>query len=111
MTWEVALLEELGFGLDLSQCAVSGATQDLAFVSPRTGRAVAQHAACEWKDRLLPLPKFLQGTGPASPQELASGLRLTGHFLDTRVAPALGEKTIPLARTRLVDLVARGISG
>ncbi len=111
VTWEVALLEELGFGLDLSQCAVSGATQDLAFVSPRTGRAVAQHAAGEWKDRLLPLPKFLQGTGPASPQELAAGLRLTGHFLDTRVAPALGEKTIPSARTRLVDLVARGISG
>jgi len=109
INWELALLEELGFGLDLSQCAVTGATQDLVFVSPRTGRAVARGAAGEWEDKLLELPKFLQGSGPATPQDLTSGLRLTGHFLETRVAPALGERNIPSARARLVDLLARQV--
>ncbi len=63
LRWELSLLEEMGFGLDLSACAVTGAPDDLAYVSPRTGRAVGAEAAGEWADRLLPLPPALLGHG------------------------------------------------
>lgn len=111
LSWELALLAETGFGLDLSACAITGQTQDLAFVSPRTGRAVARGAAPEWEDRLLPLPRFLCGTGPASAQDLAQGFRLTAHFLAQHLAPSLGAKPIPAARQRFVDIVLRGEGG
>jgi DNA repair protein RecO (recombination protein O) len=103
--WEAELLADLGYGLDLSRCAISGATEDLAFVSPRTGRAVAQAAAGEWRDRLLPLPRFLMGQGPSGPAEWLAGLRLTGHFL-ARDVFGLHHKPLPAARERLVDQVA-----
>ncbi len=89
--WEAGLLEELGFGLDLSQCAATGATDDLVFVSPRTGRAVSRAAAAPYKERLLPLPAFLLGSQNASATmaDIAAGLRLTAYFLLDRVmAPA-----------------------
>jgi DNA repair protein RecO (recombination protein O) len=105
--WELALLDELGFGLDLGRCAVTGTRDDLAFVSPRTGRAVARGAAGEWADRLLPLPLCLLGQGSASLADLLDGLRVTGHFLENRVAPALGDRPLPRARQRLVDTLAR----
>jgi DNA repair protein RecO (recombination protein O) len=103
--WEAELLADLGYGLDLSRCAISGATEDLAFVSPRTGRAVAQAAAGEWRDRLLPLPRFLMGQGPSGPAEWLAGLRLTGHFL-ARDVFGVHHKPLPAARERLVDQVA-----
>jgi DNA repair protein RecO (recombination protein O) len=103
--WEAELLADLGYGLDLSRCAISGATEDLAFVSPRTGRAVAQAAAGEWRDRLLPLPRFLMGQGPSGPAEWLAGLRLTGHFL-ARDVFGLHHRPLPAARERLVDQVA-----
>ncbi|MDG3042649.1 DNA repair protein RecO [Roseicyclus marinus] len=106
LTWELALLEETGFGLDLSACAVTGATQGLAYVSPRTGRAVSAAGAGEWADRLLPLPGALMGLAGGDPVEVVAGLRTTGHFLTDRLAPALGEKPLPPARQRLVDLIA-----
>ena len=59
--WEVALLEEMGFGLDLTACAVTGTQEGLTYVSPKTGRAVSQAGAGEWADRLLPLPPVLLG--------------------------------------------------
>jgi len=105
--WELALLEELGFGLDLSECAVTGVTQELIYVSPRTGRAVSRVGAGEWADRLLPLPACLVMAQEAEPSEIADGLRMTGHFLNTWLAPALGNKELPGARQRFVDLVAR----
>jgi DNA repair protein RecO (recombination protein O) len=103
LRWEIGLLAELGFALDLTRCAVSGATAGLAFVSPRTGRAVAQAAAAGWEDRLLPLPACLGGAGPAGPQDMALAFALTGHFL---AREALHDRPLPPARGRLVALLA-----
>jgi DNA repair protein RecO (recombination protein O) len=83
--FELAMLEDLGFGLDLASCAVSGTTTDLTHVSPKTGRAVSRAAAAPYLDRLLPLPSFLTTRGNASPHDIADALRLTGHFLETQV--------------------------
>lgn len=104
LQWEMALLDDLGFGLDLSGCAVMGSgANDLSYVSPRTGRAVSRQGAGEWADRLLPLPPCLLGEGPAPDAEIAEGLQVTGHFLNTRVAPELGNKPLPDARERFVQ--------
>jgi len=105
LRWEVLLLEELGFGLDLTTCAVTGDGTDLAFVSPRTGRAVSRGAAGIWADRLMPLPACLMGQGPASPADLGQGLAITGHFLARELAPMLNDKRLPDARTRLVAML------
>lgn len=83
--FELALLEELGFGLDLDSCAATGVTDDLTHVSPKSGRAVSRAAAEPYKDRLLPLPSFLVARGNASPDDLTNAFRLTGHFLNARV--------------------------
>jgi DNA repair protein RecO (recombination protein O) len=99
--WELALLADLGFGLDLARCAATGATADLVWVSPRSGRAVSRAAGSPWADRLLPLPAFLTGGGPAGPGELAAALALTGHFLRGWLAPALERPRLPDARERL----------
>jgi DNA repair protein RecO (recombination protein O) len=107
LNWELALLEELGFGLDLSSCAVTGATTGLAYVSPKSGRAVSRAGAGDWADRLLPLPPCLLGEGPAPDAEIAEALRTTGYFLAHRLAPALGHRALPEARGRFVDLFAR----
>ncbi|SDE27009.1 DNA replication and repair protein RecO [Ruegeria marina] len=107
LRWELSLLEELGFGLDLSACAVSGTTEGLVYVSPRTGRAVSAAAAGEWAGRLLPLPDCLRGVGPAPDAEIAQALRTTGFFLENRVAPSLGNRALPEVRGRFVDLVSR----
>ncbi len=106
LTWELAVLEETGFGLDLSACAVTGVTQDLMFVSPRSGRAVSQVGAGAWADRLLPLPGALRGVPSGDLAEVVAGLRTTGHFLADHLAPSLGNKPLPPARQRLVDLIA-----
>ena len=105
LRWELALLEEMGFGLDLTRCAVTGSTDGLAYVSPRTGRAVSRAGAGGWADRLLALPDCLLGQGPATPAHLAQGLALTGHFLGNHLAPALGERPLPEARRRLVAML------
>jgi DNA repair protein RecO (recombination protein O) len=93
--WEITLLTDLGFGLDLSHCAVTGETDDLAYVSPKTGRAVTEAAGRSYKDRLLPLPAFLtrEANLARSGVEIVSGLRLTGHFLERHV----------FAQTRISD--------
>jgi len=102
LRWERALLEETGFGLDLSACAVTGAVTGLAHVSPRTGRAVSAAGAGVWADRLLPLPAALiDPEAPAGRAEMAAGLRTIGHFLAQVLAPALGDKPLPAARLRL----------
>ena len=106
LRWELALLAETGFGLDLARCAVTGTTEDLAYVSPRTGRAVSREAAGEWRDRLLPLPPVLRGA-EGTPREVLAGLAATGHFLSHHLAPSLGAKPLPAARQRLIDTLAR----
>ena len=101
--WELGLLAELGFGLDLSHCAVTGAAEDLTAVSPRSGRAVSRVAAEPWGDRLLPLPDFLAGRGGGGPAEVRRGLELTGHFLDRHLPRGL-----PPARRRFAERYGRG---
>ncbi len=105
--WELGLLAELGFGLDLSACAVTGARDGLAFVSPRSGRAVTRAGAGDWAGRLLPLPAFLRDGGPAGPGEMAAALALTGHFLEARLAPTLGREALPAARERAAAAILR----
>jgi DNA repair protein RecO (recombination protein O) len=107
LQWEVALLDEMGFGMDLSACAVSGLNDDLFYVSPRTGRAVSRLAAGEWADRLLPLPHVLLGKGDADLNEIVLALRTTGHFLNNHLAKSLGNLPIPEARQRLIDAMKR----
>jgi DNA repair protein RecO (recombination protein O) len=100
--WEQELLGAMGFGLDLSRCAVSGEAADLAYVSPRTGRAVSRAAGLPYRDKLLPLPGFLWRQEPADRQQIALGMALTGHFLAHHVFAPQG-RTLPAARTRLAE--------
>lgn len=108
LAWELLLLEEIGFGLDLGRCAVTGSRDDLAFVSPRTGRAVSRAAAGQWADKLLPLPLCLLGQGAASRAELLQGLEVTGHFLAREVGVQTRSGLLPEARARLMAKLARG---
>jgi DNA repair protein RecO (recombination protein O) len=107
LRWELRLLEELGFGLDLSACAVTGLVEDLAYVSPKTGRAVTRAGAGDWADRLLPMPAGLVGDAVLPPADVLTGLRLTGFFLDRGLRPVLHDKPLPEARARLLDLLSR----
>ena len=103
LRWEQGLLEALGFGLDLTCCAVTGTRMELAFVSPKTGRAVSLAGAGEWADRLLPLPACMGGQGG----DVVQGLAITGHFLARELAPILGGRPLPEARRMLVELLER----
>lgn len=107
LRWELALLEEMGFGLDLGRCAVTGATEGLAFVSPRSGRAVSGAGAGDWAERLMPLSPALVGKGDGTPGEIRDGLAVTGHFLTGWLAHSVGDRPLPPARQRLVDLLSR----
>jgi DNA repair protein RecO (recombination protein O) len=104
--WEAGLLEALGFGLDLSECAATGAKTDLIYVSPKTGRAVSRDAAGVYANRLFRLPGFLLGNRNEEPHagEVAAGLALTGHFLLERVLKPHG-KDMPPQRLRLDTIV------
>ncbi|SIQ76460.1 MULTISPECIES: DNA repair protein RecO [Acidiphilium] len=108
--FEVELLRELGYGLDFTACAVSGVREDLAYVSPRTGRAVSRAAAGVWAERLLRLPGFLVGDDAADLPACRDGLALTGHFL-ARDAFGARHAPLPSARVALYDLVTRRING
>ena len=104
LAWERLLLEETGYGLDLNRCAVTGVTEGLAYVSPRSGRAVTASAAGALAPRLLPLPPLLvdAATNPPDPRaDMAQGMITTGHFLARVLAPALGARPLPDARARL----------
>lgn len=107
--WEVDLLKVLGFGLDLSACAVTGETRDLIYVSPRSGRAVSRQAGEPWRDKLLALPAFLLNDGlSTNTQEIKKALKLTGFFLENYVLKTL-DCTIPAVRERLI--AALGVDG
>lgn len=89
--FELALLAELGFGLELESCAATGRRDDLAYVSPKSGRAVCAEAGAPYADRLFPLPAFLlDGSAPDAPGDVEAALRLTGHFLLARVLEPRG---------------------
>ncbi len=105
LEWEMLLLERTGYGLDLTRCAATGRTEGLAYVSPRTGRAVTAQGAGDWADRLLPLPPVLLGAD-AGLDGIVAGLAVTGHFLEASLARAIG-RPLPPARGRLVDALAR----
>jgi DNA repair protein RecO (recombination protein O) len=105
--WELALLQELGFGLDLSACAATGANDQLIYVSPRSGRAVSASAGEPYRDRLLRLPQFLVSARDqhVTHDDLASGLALTGFFLEQRVLAPKGD-TLPQSRSRILTYVS-----
>ncbi len=105
---ELALLELAGFGLDLSSCAATGGTDELVYVSPKSGRAVSRGAGEAYHDRMLALPEFVRDDGhlPDVMAEVQSGVVLTGHFLESRLLPALHRNAPPL-RSHFVGLLAR----
>jgi len=106
--WESGLLAALGYGLDLTECAATGALENLTHVSPRSGRAVCTKAAAPYGDKMLTLPGFMRGEAQATPKDIWDGLRLTGYFLETRVQWEIN-RTLPEARTTMIDrLVADG---
>src|SRR5882672_4348417 len=109
--FELQLLAELGFGLDLSACAATGGVLDLAYVSPKTGRAVSRSAGEPWHDRLLALPAFFGGEGAGHPsaEDLAAGFALTGFFLERHVFEPRGA-ALPEARAAFIAAVARAIA-
>lgn len=101
--WEIALLKELGFGLDLTRCAGGGDPQTLAYVSPKSGCAVSYVAGEPYKDKLLPLPSFLKPNGgPLDAEEIQKGLRMTGYFLEHWVYTH-HTKGVPEARLRFEE--------
>jgi len=104
--WELGVLAELGFGLDLAKCTATGTLDDLIYVSPRTGRAVSAEAGAPYKDKLMTLPQFLLGSqaGRASKDELAIGFQLTAHFLERHLLEPYNKK-LPIARARYVEQI------
>lgn len=106
--WEMALLDEMGFGLDLTQCAATGINDDLLYVSPNTGRAVSASAGEPYRDRLLALPQFLLPGRKAalSPGDIENGFALTGHFLEARVFRPRDQE-LPDSRARMLASLAR----
>lgn len=107
--YELLLLAQLGFGLDLERCVATGSTAELAFVSPKSGAAVSRAAATGYEPRLLPLPAFLREGGAADWPDILAGLRLTGHFLERDVLVGRGAEVLA-ARARLVDRLKRAVA-
>ena len=107
LQWEMRLLNDMGYALELQTCAVTGSRDDLVYVSPKSGRAVSKHAAGEWADRLLPLPAIMRGEGDAEDAEIAEAFKTTGYFLSNHLARDLGNKPLPDARDRFVDAFTR----
>jgi len=109
--FEARILAECGFRLDLSRCALTGATDRLVYVSPKSGRAVSAEAGAPWRDRLLPLPPFLREDAPLEAQpssdEVADAFRLTGFFL-ARDLFALGGQPLPDSRAAFLKAAGQG---
>lgn len=106
--FEIELLSELGFGLDLSKCAATGATSDLCYVSPKTGRAVSREAGLPYHDKLLRLPGFLRGDfdNATSGTDVSDGFALTSYFLQKQIYDVRGIKE-PEARGRLIHYLKK----
>lgn len=103
--WELGLLAELGFGLSLDRCAATGGTDQLIYVSPKSASAVSAEAGAPYKDRLLPLPRFLRdASAPASRDDALDALATTGYFIETRILHA-ADRELPEARRRVVEML------
>ena len=107
MKWELALLQDMGFGLDLDRCAVTNQTENLQYISPKSGRAVSKKAAGKWADKLLPLPACLTDIDKSSDANLEDGFKVTGYFLKNWLAPLMNDKPLPASRERLLDTLRR----
>ncbi|MFK7746046.1 MAG: DNA repair protein RecO [Roseobacter sp.] len=107
LRWEMQLLHEMGYALQLDVCAVTGSSEDLIYVSPKSGCAVSRAAAGEWADRLLPLPSILRGLGDGPDIEISQAFQTTGYFLQNHLARDLGDKPLPVSRARFVDVFNR----
>lgn len=107
--WEMGLLDELGFGLDLARCAATGGRDNLVYVSPKTGRAVSHDAGFAYHDRLLALPAFLKGSEAGAPglADVLAGFKLTGYFLDRHVYGPRGSAAPESRHWILTHLTAR----
>ncbi len=97
--WEMGLLDELGFGLDLSKCASTGQADELIYVSPKTGKAVSRGAGTPYHDRLFGLPDFLKGGFAATAAQVCEGMKLTGYFLERHV---FDPRNVPLPQARIM---------
>ena len=106
--WELELLETLGFGLDLEKCAVTGSTEDLKFISPKSGRAVSQAAAGAWTSKLLPFPIAASGQ-VNSLEDILDGLKVSQFFLERKVLVAFGIEQLPTARARFISSLEKKI--
>ncbi|MEM6618957.1 MAG: DNA repair protein RecO [Pseudomonadota bacterium] len=104
--WELLILEDTGFGLDLGTCAATGTDDDLIYVSPKSGRAVSAGAGAPYAAQMLPLSPVLSGAA-GDPRSQRDALRTTGHFLSRWLAPAQGDRPVPAARGRFIDLIER----
>jgi DNA repair protein RecO (recombination protein O) len=108
LKWELEFLETLGFGLDLEKCAVTGTTEDLKFISPKSGRAVSQSAAGEWSSKLLPFPVAVSGQAN-SLEDILAGLKVSQFFLEKKVLIAFGMEQLPTVRSRFISSIERKI--
>ena len=104
--WELALLDALGFGLNLSKCVVTGDAENLLYLSPKSGCAVSRQAAGKWADRLLPMPRIVIEKDKHI-SDVFDGLRVLSYFWLNKVIPALGVKTMPKARECFIDIMQR----
>lgn len=102
--WELDLLNEIGFGLDLESCAVTGGTEELIYISPKSGKAVSKTGAGPWADRLLPLPASLRRQGAGDDSDVLAALQVLSYFWDNKVAANFDQTQIPSARARFIDL-------
>ena len=109
--FELQMLAELGFGLDLDDCAAGGDAADLAYVSPRSGRSVSRSAGEPWKDRLLALPALLRGAGEPSARDIADGFALTGYFLVRHVLEPRGLSFVDARASFLAAVLRHGVAG
>jgi DNA repair protein RecO (recombination protein O) len=109
--WECQCLADLGFGLDLSHCALTGTAEDLAYVSPRSGRAVSRAAGQPYAEKLFSLPSFLagEGAGPVPLAAVLGALEMTGYFLERNVLAA-SDKPVPQARIQFIDRLRRSVT-
>ena len=107
VSWEAGLLADLGYGLDLRKCAGTGQTDNLVYVSPKSGRAVSGEAGAPYHDKMLALPGFMAGGGAISPGDVSAGLKLTAYFIERRVLwPS--DKRLPDARARMIERLKTG---
>lgn len=107
--FELLMLAELGFGLDLNRCTVTGAADDLAYVSPKSGAAVSRAGALGYEARLLPLPVFLREGGAADWPDIFAGLAITGRFVERDLLSGRAAEALP-ARARLLDRLKRAVA-